>query len=115
MYSCIFLGGVVGDLTVFSAVVVVDNNLQRVFYNHNTSSVLVEVFSYAMLKQGCVNFAVCLCNADTRAKVFYCIGRIATFSHTAEGRHTRVVPTVYYPFFNKLFQISLAHDSTGEV
>ena len=53
--------------------------------------------------------------ADVFDEVLDGLGRVATTTQTAQGRHTRVIPTGHEAFLDELQQLALAHHGVSEV
>ncbi len=95
--------------------IVVDDELHRIQHGHGADGGLVEVLARTKLKQRDINNIVALGHANGFGKVADGSRRIAAAAQTANGGHTRVVPTVHIVLLHQLQQLTLAHDGVVKV
>jgi len=72
--------------------------------------VIVQILAQAVLKEGELDGARNLCNADPLAEIADRLRRIAAAAQTAQRRHTRIVPAGDEAFFYKPSELALAQN-----
>ena len=82
------------EIFFFILGVVFYNDFYRMQNNHSSRRRFVQFFSYAMFEKRAVNKRNRLCNACSCDEVENGGWSVSSSSHTANGRHTRVVPAV---------------------
>ena len=108
---------VVRKIKVFNLVigVVINYQLHGMKNGDASRSFVVELFTYAMLKQSDIDHAVRFGDTDTVAEIKDGRGGISTAAESAERGHTRVVPAVNDAVFDEISEITLGKDGVGYV
>ena len=75
---------------------------------HRALSVIVQILAQAVLKEGKLNGARNLCNADPLAEIADGCRSVAAAAQTAQSRHTRIVPAGDKTFLNEPSELALA-------
>ena len=92
-----------------------DNEFHRVENSTDTCGLFVQVFTHTGLQESHIVEGIKLGISDRVNEHTYTFRAVATATHTAECRHTWVIPTIYKVFVDQRMQFTLAHHGVGEV
>ncbi len=103
------------DIVYFVVIDIFDDHLYGVLDDHSSHGMLVEMISDSMLEKRRLYDGIALGYSDKLAEIADSFRRISPLLHTAERRHSRIVPTGYEAFVDEFFQISFAHYSAFDI
>ena len=84
--------------------------LYRAEDRHRALSVIVQILAQAVLKEGKLDSARNLCNADPLTEIADRLRRVSAAAQTAQRRHARIVPAGDKPFLDKPSELALAQN-----
>src|SRR3990170_3916039 len=70
-----------------------ENNSQRAQHTHHTWGAAIQILAHKVLKQGDIDNAVSLGNADLVTEVADRLWRVASPANAGKGWHTGIVPS----------------------
>ena len=95
--------------------VIGDDELHGVEDGANARSGLLEVLADNVLQQSLVDHSLHLGITDTIHEIADGLRCVTAAAQTANGRHTRIVPTGYEALLHQLQHLALGHDGVGDV
>ena len=115
--TCIGISGIVRYLEILNLIlgIVGNYNLYGMQNRYFSVSRCIKLFSDAVLEKLIINYTVSLCDTCASYEIEDGRGGVSASAETAERRHTRIVPTVNEPGFNKFSEVTLRHNSVSYV
>ena len=95
--------------------VVGDDHLDRVEYGRDAQGACVQVVAQGTLEEGHVVQGVNLRVANLLHEVLDAFGRVAATAETADGRHSRVVPSAHQSLADQHAQVALRQQDVVQV
>lgn len=92
-----------------------EGDLQRFLNDHIPVGPCVKILAHTPFQKLDVHHLVTLRDSDLLAEHLEGLGGVATAAHSAESRHTRIVPSGDKAFLDEFQKLSLAHQGIGEV
>ncbi|MCY1538748.1 hypothetical protein D9M68_743040 [compost metagenome] len=89
--------------------VIGDDQFDRIQYGHATQGHFIQVLAHTEFQQAYVDQVFTLSHTDGFCKLADAFRGIPSAAHTADGRHTRIVPAIHLLLVDQLQQFTLAH------
>ena len=100
---------------LFSLREIGDDEFDRVDHSTDTDSTLVEVIAECRLEERHLVESIKLSITNLVDKCKNTLWTVTTAAETTDGRHTRIIPSVYYAFVDKDEEVSLREEDMCEI